>query len=177
MPALDVLKTALQGNKTGRIGGQFRNQNALSHGFYQRILSGRTKKGKLVRAVYENLLSDQGGDDVSTARKALTRSTAVLIVSSWDAEAEILCRTATPSLRNDYLRCIHQIRENLKLLGLERKPKEALSLQDYLLQKSQHEGESEQQFSPSIEPSIEMSEREPYDTTAPDFSTAQERES
>jgi hypothetical protein len=124
-----------------RRGGDHSRGKNLKHGYYSLLrlvksrrgfLDGRSVPGKLLNSIKADLVADLGGD-LSTAKMMLVHDIAVATLLLRSIENELGNVPATVSGKTGpqahpifdlWQKIVSQRRETLKLLGLERAPKE-----------------------------------------------------
>ncbi len=121
-----------------RAGGQPGNVNSLRHGAYSRRFTPDSPAGRLVHWIESTLMS--AIPDPSPQETLILKRVSMKAHRCDAIERELLrCNGDVPeSLEKSYLRWSHSMREDLKLLGLERRTKPVQELQAYV--QSQSEG-------------------------------------
>ena len=109
------------------------NRHALQHGAYRRrYQDGRTWQGKLQRHI-ESVLSAALGGDPTPQQVLLIQRLAVKALRCTCLEAEILSKSeVSEETEKRYLRWSRELRNDLVLLGLQRRTKRVGDLEDYL---------------------------------------------
>ena len=105
----------------------------VKHGAYRepRKLDGRSREVRFVAKVESALATALGGDP-SVQERLLLRSVAVKSMRLALMESELLRRSEVPeTLGRDYLRWSRELREDLRLLGLERRAKPVIDLEKF----------------------------------------------
>ncbi len=106
----------------------------VKHGAYRepRKLDGRSREVRFVAEVESALATALGGDP-SVQERLLIRRAAVKSMRLALMESELLKRGSDVSetLGRDYLRWSRELREDLRLLGLERRAKPVIDLEEY----------------------------------------------
>jgi len=112
--------------KTGKVGGQKGNKNAMKHGAYQQInrIDKRTTDGKLIASI-EAALCDALGDPSPQEILAIQRG-AVIAWRCNKFEKRILAGNgdAPESLERAYMQWTRALMDILRTVGLERRAKD-----------------------------------------------------
>jgi len=115
-----------------KVGGQKGNCNALRHGGYSKRFKPDSPAGRLVHWIEATLstsIPDPSPQEVLILKRASVKAYRCDAI-----ERQILrFNGAVPeSLEMNYLRWCRELREDLKLLGLERRARNVTNLQEYL---------------------------------------------
>ena len=117
--------------KEGQVFGM---DKRAKHGAYRELkkLDGRSREVRFVAEVESALATALGGDP-SVQERLLLRRVAVKSMRLALMESELLKGSSDVSetLARDYLRWSREIREDLRLLGLKRRAKPLINLEEY----------------------------------------------
>jgi len=119
-------------------GAQVKNTNGMTHGAYRNLtaLDGRTKEARFMAEVEAELVRDLGGDP-SIMQVIIIRRVSMKELRCHLAECAMLraifCNDETrrERLETDYLTWTNSLRADLQLLGLKRRSRPIVDLQDY----------------------------------------------
>jgi len=119
--------------KTGKVGGQYKNKLAVTHGCYVSIIDGRTRQAKAIQQVQAELTAALGNDP-SPQEILIIQRASVKALKCALIEAEMMRNNGDTSegLTNLYLRFSRELRSDLLALGLKRRQTNVTDLQDYL---------------------------------------------
>jgi len=123
------------GTRPRKIAG---NDRRVKHGGYRQValIDWRTREARFLREIESGLVSDLGGSP-STGQLLIVKRAAVKSLRCAFIEHELLTKNGEvpPALQRDYLRWARELREDLKVLGLERRAKPVQDLSTYLAEK------------------------------------------
>ncbi len=106
----------------------------VKHGAYRELgkLDRRSREVRFVTEVESALAAALGGDP-SVQERLLLRRVAVKSMRLAFMESELLKRSneVSETLSQDYLRWSRELRQDLKLLGLKRRAKPVIDLEEY----------------------------------------------
>ena len=119
--------------KTGKVGGQYKNKLAVTHGCYVSIIDGRTKQAKAIQQVQAELTGALGNDP-SPQEILIIQRCSVKALKCALIEAEMMRNNGDTSegLTNLYLRFSRELRSDLLALGLKRRQTNVTDLHEYL---------------------------------------------
>jgi len=131
--------------KTGKQGGQFNNDNARTHGAFMAKWDGRTKDARMLQEVEAGLANALGGDP-SEQQILLIQPTAVIafrlhlitahfleLLQEAQASGKKYAQLRIPAhLEKQFLSWNRELRQNLQVLGMQRKAKNVKPLNEYL---------------------------------------------
>ena len=116
------------------------NTNALKHGGYavlsRRKWDGRTRLVKQLNALKRAMINDLGGIDNITQGQELLIDRIKFKVASLHF-MELAVASGQLELPDKYIQLANSFRQDLQTLGLERKQKDYITLNDYLEKKDQ----------------------------------------
>jgi hypothetical protein len=114
------------------------NCNAVQHGGYmtlsRRKLDGRSKLAKAVKHLKEQLVTDLGGDPSMAQLLLIDR---VCFKSMKLCFWELAIANGETEIHERYISLANSFRQDLQLLGLERKAKVYVDLKEYLNRKQE----------------------------------------
>ncbi len=131
--------------KTGKVGGQKGNKNAMKHGCYVQKWDGRTKDARMLKEVEAGLANALGGDP-SEQQILLIQPTAViafrlhlitahflaLLKEAQDSGKKYAQLRIPAHLEKQFLSWNRELRANLQTLGMERRAKNVTDLETYV---------------------------------------------
>ena len=137
-----VKKTSLPLNKrqgkTGRKGGQYGNTNSQKHGAFAQInikrIDARTREGKTIIAAKGALISAIGGDPTPQESILIDRVIFKMLRCTLYEMATLQGDTNGGS-DHIYLSWANSLRLDLQAIGLDRKTKQVVDLEQYLAEK------------------------------------------
>lgn len=121
--------------KTGKVGAQYKNQLARTHGAYVKKWDGRTREAKAIEQIQAELVSALGGaDNVSVQQLLLIQRASVKSLQCVKIESQLLKNNGQTAerLEQHYLRWCRELRSDLLALGLKRQARPVQGLQQYL---------------------------------------------
>jgi hypothetical protein len=125
-------------NRTGKRGGQKHSGNSLKTGIYRSnknlIHDKRTTIAKTILYTQQSITEALGGD-VSPQQKLIIDRASFKAVRCVLIEKEIIQSTngdVPEDYAHEYIRWSHSLREDLKLLGMERKAKQIETIKDFI---------------------------------------------
>jgi len=124
--------------KTGRKGGQYGNTNSQKHGAFTQIdikkIDARTREGKTIIAARGALISAIGGDPTPQESILIDRVIFKMLRCTLYEMATLQGKTNGGS-DHIYLAWSNSLRLDLQAIGLDRKTKQVVDLEQYLAQK------------------------------------------
>ena len=124
--------------KTGRKGGQYGNTNSQKHGAFAQInikkIDARTREGKTIIAAKGALISAIGGDPTPQESILIDRVIFKMLRCTLYEMATLQGNTNGGS-DHIYLAWSNSLRLDLQAIGLDRKTKQVVDLEQYLAQK------------------------------------------
>ncbi len=125
-------------SKTGKKGGQYGNVNAQVHGAFSQIdikkIDARTREGKAIIAAKGELISAIGGDPTPQESILIDRIVFKMLRCTLYEMATLQGQTGGGS-DHIYLAWANSLRLDLQVLGLSRKTKQVVDLEQYLAEK------------------------------------------
>ena len=116
------------------------NTNALKHGAYRQLtcLDARTREARYLAGLEATLVSALGGDP-SPQQILLIRRVCVKALRCSLLEQEIIVKNGRfpRTVGEDYLRWSRDLRLDLQALGIEKRMKRVVDLQDYISDRSE----------------------------------------
>ena len=121
--------------KVGGKAGRYRNSNAVKHGGYMQLFAPdqRTVEAKILNQIEAELVSAIGGDPSPQEVLILKRTTVKALRCAAMERMIVSCKgEISERLQKDYLRWARELREDLKVLGLERRQSQVVDLHTYI---------------------------------------------